>query len=53
MIVDKRDFGFLLAWAGLGEVLARPRYAAHDQADVDAILDLALTIAEADGAGMR
>ena len=48
MVVDRRDFDFILEWLGLDRILDRPRYAGRDRAMVDAILDLVEQIGEAE-----
>ena len=48
MIVDRREFDFILEWLGLDEVLDRPRFAGRDRAIVDAILDVVEQIGEAE-----
>ena len=48
MIVDNRDFEFVLAWLDLGGVLSRPRFAAHDRDVVKAILKITEQIGQAE-----
>ena len=46
MVIDQRDFEFILAWLGLPELLHRPRFVECSGEDVRAVLDTATRLAE-------
>jgi alkylation response protein AidB-like acyl-CoA dehydrogenase len=46
-VVNRRDLDFYLhEWLGLEELLQRPRFAEHDKPGVDAVISLAVQLAE-------
>lgn len=45
MVVDQRDFAFLLSWMDLDGLMQRPRFQGHAREDVDAVLQLAEKVA--------
>jgi len=46
MVVDQRDFEFILAWLGLAELLRRERFAHCSMEDVHSVLETAARLSE-------